>query len=328
MDERYQQEAGFGEEQEELENDELEDEIVSDEIYEEDQEQEDSPEEEEDNVSETKQRDKAQVRISRLTKERYRAENKAKKYASELELMRQKNQMLSKLAIEQTNLNANARLEKAMAAQKAAYESGDAQAQADATFAISAATSDLQEINKEKDRFDYEDRVKQYQQPQQQYEQPDEEILKEWIEENNDWINPKSRKYDQELHTYIVNVDNALGNELKAKGGAHHVGSLEYFDLLENYKNAFLNQRSQAYNARQNTNQRRELNMKPARGGGSPVRNSSQSQHRSSRPTMLSESERAMLETVRHLGVTEEIFIKSIQDDIKKRREPERRGEI
>lgn len=327
MDEIYQQEAGFGEDREDLENDELEDEIVSDEVSEEDPEDNGEYEEseEEDIVSEKKERDRSQLRINRLTKERYNAENKAKKYAAELESMRQKNEMLSKLALEQSSLNANARLEKAKSAQKAAFESGDTDAQADASVAISLATSDLQEISREKLRIEHDDRVRQYQAPQQ-YEQPDIEIAQEWAQENNDWINPQSKKYDQELSEYIRDIDERLGNDLRSKGMTHLIGSLEYMDKIDEYKDYFLNQRSQYVSAKQNTNQRRELSMRPVRGGVSPVRNSSQSQNRNIRQLEITPAEKALLEQARQFGVTDEIYLKYKRDDINGRRREERGG--
>jgi len=326
MEERYQGEAEFGEDPivsgEEL----IDDEVVLDDVPEEEdgEEYEDDSQDSDEYNPEIKQRDKAQVRINRLTKERYKAENKAKKALSDADYWRQKYELSSQLNLRQSDLNASARLEKARNAQIAAIESGDAQAQADANIAIAAATSDLQEINKEHMRSEYENRARQNY-PANPQEELDTEIAHEWIQENNDWINPQSKNYDAELTQYIAAVDHQLGNELRAKNATHLIGSSEYIDTLDNYKSAFINQRSQQSNTGQNTSQGRGLNMRQARGGASPVRGSGQTQYRNSRSSDLTPAERAMVESISHTGVTEEIFKKAKMADMK-RRDAERGG--
>lgn len=326
MDERYQEEAEFGEDPTLPEDERVEDEIVLDDEPEEEVEgepEEESLESDEYN-QEIKQYDKAQVRINRLTKERYKAETKAKKASSDADYWRQKYEISSELNLRQWDSNANARLEKARSAQIAAIESGDAQAQADANIAIASATSDLQEINREQVRSEYENRARQNYSSHTE-EELDTEIANEWIQENNDWINPQSKNYDAELTQYIAAVDNQLGNELRAKNATYLIGSSEYIETLDNYKSAFINQRSQQPNRGQNTNQRRELNMRQARSGASPVRGSSQAQYRNNRSMDLTPAERAMVESISHTGVTEEIFKKAKMADMK-RREAERGG--
>ena len=90
MEERYQGEAEFGEDPivsgEEL----IDDEVVLDDVPEEEdgEEYEDDSQDSDEYNPEIKQRDKAQVRINRLTKERYKAENKAKKALSDADYWR------------------------------------------------------------------------------------------------------------------------------------------------------------------------------------------------------------------------------------------------
>lgn len=321
MEERYQQEAEFGDDPILSEDEEVEDDIVLDEVPEEEEgdEYEEESQDSDGENPEVKQRDKSQIRINRLIRERNKVEFKFKKLADENEYLRRKYELSSQLNLRQSDLNANARLEKARNAQIAAIESGDAQAQADAQIAISAATSDLQEISKEKMRSEYEERTRQ-QYPVQHQEELDTEIAHEWIQENNDWINPQSKNFDSELTQYIASIDNQLGNELRAKNATHLIGTSEYIDKLDEYKNYFLNQRSQQGNTSQNTNQRRELNMRQARGGASPVRGAGQTQYRNNKSIDLTPAERAMVESISHTGVTEEVFKKAKMDDLKRRR--------
>lgn len=320
MDERYQQEAEFGLDPNISEDEKVEDEIVFDEVPEEEEPNEEYEEEyqEENDHPEIKQRDKAQIRINRITKERYKAENRAKKAAADADYWRQKYELSSQLNLRQSDLNANARLEKARTALIAATESGDAQAQADANIAIAAATADLQEISRERMRSEYEDRARQQYTPPQ--EELDTEIAQDWIQENNDWINPQSKNFDEDLTRYIAAIDNQLGNELRATNRTHLIGTSEYIETLDNYKNAYLNQRSQQMHSGQSTNQRGGLNMRQARGGASPVRGSGQTQYRSNRSSDLTPAERAMVESISHTGVTEETFKKAKMADLKRRR--------
>lgn len=322
MDERYQQEAGFGEDTLISEDDPIDDEVVLDEVPEEgdsDEEYDDNENSEEgDDSNEIKHLDKAQIRINRITKERYKAEAKAKKLAAEADHWRQKYKISSDFNLKQMELNANARLDKARSAQLSAIESGDAQAQVDANFAMTAATTDLQDINKEKMRSEYEERIKEHQSPPQ--EDIDTEIAHEWIHENIEWINPQSKTYDPELTEYIARVDYELGNRLRSNNETHLIGSSEYIEKLEEYKNYFLSQRTQSSNNSQNTNQMRDFKMRQARGGASPVRNSSQTQHRGNKSMDLTPAEKAMIESISHTGVTEEIFKKAKIEDMKRRK--------
>jgi len=327
MESRHESEAEFGEDQTELEQNEPEneeDEVVLDEQPEEDGEPEvaeDGEPESEDDKSKAKPRDNVQTRINHLTKERYKAEHRATKAMSEADYWRQKYELSSELNLRQSDLNANSRLEKARAAQIAAIEAGDAQAQADANIAIAAATADLQEIQRERVRVEYDQKIKQHQPPPEP-EGPDPEILKDWAADNNDWLNQESKGYDQELAQYIYNADNELGNMLRQNNKAHMIGTIEYFDLLDKHRDAFLNHRNQQ--ARQNTNQRRDLNMKQSRGGAAPVRGASQSQYRNHKGYELSAVEKAMVESTAQAGVTEEIFKKAKADYMK--REAAERG--
>ena len=326
MEERYQQEAEFGDEALFTEDEPVEDEVVLDEVPEEEEgeEYEEGSEDSESETPEIQQRDKAQVRINRLTKERYKAENKAKKALLEADHWRQKYELSSQYSLRQYDVNASARLEKARAAHIAATESGDAEGQADANIEISAANLELQEIRKEKMRSEYEEKIKQ-QYPAQQQEEIDPEIIHDWVQENNDWINPQSKNYDSGLRQYIEAIGLQIENELRAKNQTHLIGTSEYIEVLDNHKSFFLNQRNQAAQTGQNTNQNRGLNMRQARGGAAPVRGAGQTQYRNNKSMDLTPAERAMVESISHTGVTEETFKKAKMADMK-RREAERGG--
>ncbi len=314
MDERYEDQHSFGQDNSEPEKDSIEDEVVEDELLEEeptdesegDDEQQDESSDDQEEKPEIKQRDKAQVRINRLIKEKYKVASKAEKAAADADYWRQKYELSSQLNLRQSDLNASARLEKARVDYKTAVESGDADAQTDAINAIAAAQLDVQEVSKEKLRSEYDQKIKQYQSPPEP-EAPDMEIINEWKQENSDWMSQESEKFDEDLTKNILQFDYQLGTQLRQEGRAHLIGTSEYIDKLDEFKEAYLRQKSR----QGSNNQSKDLNMKKARGGAAPVRGSSQAQYRNSASYQLTPAEKAMVDSVSHAGVSEEIFKKA-----------------
>jgi hypothetical protein len=307
MESRYEDQAEFGAD-DEIKDDDIQDEVVSDDIIDEDDvidesstDDENPDNEDEQQKPEPKKRDKAQTRINQLQRERYRALNEAEKAKAERDYWQQRYELSSQTAIRQYDANVNSRLEKAKLAQKEAYESGDAQAQAEAVAEIAAATAELQDLNNWKYQDEIERKTRPYKNETQ--ENPNNELLNEFLQENHEWMNPESDKYDEELAEHIVNVDNQLANYLRQSGYAHRIGSLEYFQELDKHREAFLARRNK------NPNQRRELNMRESRGGASPVsRGTSQSQQRNIRHEhRLTPEEREMAQIV---GVDEDRYLK------------------
>lgn len=245
-------------------------------------------------------RDKNQTRINILQRERYRALNELEKKAAEVEFWKQKAELSSQASMRQLDSNVNYRLDKAKASQIAAIESGDTQAQVDAMAEVAAATAELHEVNNWKYQDDYEKRARQYQQPEPEH-QPDPEILNAWYQDNSDWINPSSKRYDRELVEYVGQADTWLANQLRAAGRHREIGGSDYLQEIENMKEQFIQHRNQ------NTNQRRELNMRQPRGGAAPVRNSGQGSARRSSPgERLSSDQQALARTLGNQKVYEQ----------------------
>jgi hypothetical protein len=243
-------------------------------------------------------RDKSQTRINILQRERYRALNELEKKAAEVEFWKQKAELSSQASMRQLDSNVNYRLEKAKAAQIAAIEAGDTQAQVDAMSEVAAATAELHEVNNWKYQDDYERRAKQYQEQEPEY-QPDPEILNAWYQDNSEWINPSSKRHDRELVEYVAQADTWLANQLRAAGRHREIGGSDYLQEIENMKEQFLQHRNQ------NTNQRRELNMRQPRGGAAPVRNSGQSSRRQSTGERLNSEQQALSRTLGNQKVYE-----------------------
>jgi len=308
MKDRREESADFGRDDVEIE-DEIEDEIVPDELPEEEEPlEEDELEDSEDDDSddddsskpEPKKRDKAQTRINQIQREKYRAIHQAEKATSEAERWRQKYELMKQMTTRFYDVDVNSRIERAQSAHKLATESGDAEAQTAAIAELTAAQVELQNLNQVKYQDEYE-RSTRPQQIQQPVEAPDNEIVGEWLQDNHEWINPQSKRYDKELAAFVVDIDRQLSEGLAKIGMQGKIGNSDYFHELDKHKEEFLaNRRS--------PNQNRELNMRQSRGGASPVRNSGQSQNRSQRQEYkLSADER---ELARASGVDEDKFIK------------------
>jgi hypothetical protein len=248
-----------------------------------------------------KKRDKAQTRINHIMREKFHAEaelQRAKYQIAELEKM---HQLSSGAAMRQYDENAKTRMEQARAAQIAAIESGDAQAQADAMTEIAAATNELHEINNWKQKNVYESQNQQYQQPAIEYSPVADEVLRDWVQDN-EWFNPQSERFDRELAECVNLWANQYDQQLIREGNARKIRSPEYFDVIDDIANQAIEFRNN-----QLSGQRRELNMKPVRGGASPVRGYGQgAQVSSQRKEMLSPDERDM---ARRMGVTDKVYL-------------------
>lgn len=306
--EEYEDKTEFGtddiaSEENELENLESPDSELSEESEAEVQEEPESSEEEEEDEKlkgfTKPKRDKNQTRINILQRERYRALNELEKKAAEVEFWKQKAELSSQASMRQLDSNVNYRLEKAKAAQLAAIESGDSQAQVDAQVEVAAATAELQEVNNWKYQNEYERRASQYREPESE-ESPDPEILGAWWHDNSDWADQRSKKYDRELVNYVCQADAWLANQLRAAGRHREIGGSDYLQEIDNMKEVFLQNRYQ------NTNQRRELNMRQPRGGASPVRNSGQSVRRTYTGERLSPEQQSLAKTLGNQKIYEQ----------------------
>lgn len=243
-------------------------------------------------------RDKSQTRINILQRERYRALNELEKKAAEVEFWKQKAELSSQASMRQLDSNVNYRLEKAKAAQLSAIESGDPQAQVDAQVEVSAAAAELHEVNNWKYQNEYEKRAAQYVEPES-LEAPDPEVLGAWWSDNSEWADQRSKRYDRELVNYVGQADTWLANQLRAAGRHREIGGSDYLQEIDNMKDAFL------HNRYQNSNQKRELNMRQPRGGASPVRNSGQSGRRTYTGERLSSEQQSLAKTLGNQKVYE-----------------------
>lgn len=261
----------------------------------------DYPEEEE--VKPRKQRDKSKTRINQIQREKYRALHEADQLRQENDQLRQLVDTSSQVAIKQYDDLVNKRLEDARSLKIQAIESGDPVAITDADARFTFAVNELQQLNDMKVRQEYERNQNYYQQQlaDQQAQIPNyEPYVQDWVQ-RNEWFNPDSESFDEELAETVDKYTQNLNSELVRMGYENAILSPHYF--------AEVDRAAQAYQAQRNSAQRGGLNMKQARGGANPVRyaptQTGAGQPRQ-REVALSADERDM---ARRMGVSDKVYL-------------------
>lgn len=271
-------------------------------------------------------RDKAQTRINQLQREKYRALHELEQAKAQIESLRQQKEAVSEAGVRQYENNVSSRLEKARNAQIAAIESGDAQAQADANIELASATNEFHELNNWKRQYEYERANQSQRQPQSYIPTPEHnaEVLQDWMDDN-DWFNPNSERYDQELSQHINHCANQLDAHLINEGHGDKIRNSDYFAWIDALKDEYIQQRQYAQRGQNYQPQRRDLNMRVDRGrGASPVRGGQgvySNQRRSGGDSGLSPAEKEMAALCR---VSEESYRK--QKEFDQRNNPHKRG--
>ena len=317
QDEYYEQDASF--EEPEVEESSEESEIIDEEGQSEpiSYEREEEVEEEDE---EPKQRGRlsGNARIQQIQREKYQA-------FAELNRAREENEYLKRVAL---NLNdkanesshaamihydnsARLKLEQAKSRKLKAAEEGDAQGEVDADVDIATATNELQQISNWQYQKNIEDRNRQqqiYQQEQmltqqQKFNEPDPQESYGWLERNS-WFNPASHDFNPDLAQAARDYSEKVENYLYRQGRADLIMSREYYDEIDNYIHSLQSNKGQEMN-------RRQLNMRPARGGASPVRNTHASSQRREKHSLRPE-EREMASL---MGVKEKEYLSSKLSD-------------
>ena len=254
-------------------------------------------------VKETKKRDKAKVRINQLQRDKFHAINESEKLRAENEQLRQMYESSTQVAMRQYDDSVAKRIERARESQIAAIESGDAQAQADANIELASATNEMHTLNNWKYQNEYELRNQTAYVPEQPiyYSNNNDSVLQDWIEDNT-WFNPSSKNHDPDLAAYINNKSSEIDQGLIQHGYGYKIRDEDYFREIDRLAQEYVNGRNRQYSG-----QRRDLNMKPVRGGASPVRGYNQGVQGSGQTReTLSADERDM---ARRMGVTDKVYL-------------------
>lgn len=328
QDEYYEEEA-VGQESEYEEEVEGESDVLEEESGDSPQadysyERADDEEEEYEEEPKRKGRVSGNARIQQIQREKYQALSELQRTQQENEYWKQmamdsssKAQELGDAAMIHYDKNSNLRLEQAKAKKFKAHEEGDIQAEIDADVEIASATHAIQQLSYWKTQQERNLR-QQYQQEQgqQQHSQelvnqePDPQISNDWLA-RNPWFNPASRDFDSELAQAAREYSEKVENFLYRNGRKDLIMSGDYYEEIDKYIHQLKSQRGQGM--------KRELNMRPVRGGGAPVRSGSYQSSRGKQTQVLSKEER---EISRLMGIKEKDYLSNKLQDMSER--PER----
>jgi hypothetical protein len=254
------------------------------------------PDKREADPTEPKKRDKAQTRINQINREKYRALHELEQARAKIAQLEEQTKVAVEAGARQYESNVSSRLERARAAQIAAIESGDAEAQANANLELAAAANEYHELNSWKRQYEQVKASQPQQEPDYYAPPPPEhnaDILQDWMDDN-DWFNPQSQSFDQELSTYINYCANEIDKGLIQQGHRDKIRNSDYFAWIDKLKDDYIHQKRQMQQ-QNNPTQRRELNMRVDRGRGpAPVRggNASYGSQRRNDSSDLSAAER------------------------------------
>lgn len=260
------------------------------------------------------------ARIQQIQREKYQAIHESNRLQQENEYLRRMALDLNNKATESGNAamihydnSANLKLEHAKSRKIQAHEEGNVQAEIDADVDIASATAEIQHINHWKAQQAMENRNRQQQYEQQQYDQqyaqqtpqqPDQQVSVDWLERNA-WFNPHSHDFSPELAHAAREYSEKVENFLYRNGRPDLIMSEQYYDEIDSYIQQLHSQRGQGMGKKQ-------LNMRPVRGGSTPVRNTSSNASRSSEKHQLSREER---EIARVMGIKDKDYLASKLSD-------------
>src|SRR5271167_1598832 len=164
-----------------------------------------------------KRRDKSKTRINQIQREKYRALHEAERLRQENEQLKQLVDTSSQVAIKQYDDLVNKRLEEARLQNIQAIESGDPVAITDAAARFNFAVNEMQQLNDMKVRQEHERNQRQYEQQLAEQTPNYEPYVQDWVS-RNEWFNPESDDFDEDLATRVDNYTKVLNSELSRAG--------------------------------------------------------------------------------------------------------------
>lgn len=250
-------------------------------------------------------------KLEKERRESYRKAHQNTVLQQELEAANERARLASEAANFHYASNADQKIAAAEQKIRIAKENGDVDFELE-------GIKELQRANYEKaksDDYRYQTQLQQeaYQQEapqQQQVVSPYElnrDYINDWVEDNNEWLNPRSTRYDNGMVTAVDSYMADWNQRLEENGLRDHIGSPEYFQVL--------NQKiSEA------TQNRRQPQMKQVQRAGAPVRGVSRAAS-SGQTTKLSRDAQEMMNGLRNYGikVKDEDLVKHLERGAKQK---------
>ncbi len=297
--------------------------------YEDDHIPEENPEDEVDPVDDpeeevveehykTSRRNRENLRLRNVLRERAQAAEKAMQLEQEVSRLQQIVNISNETnQIYQENL-AKRNKEIAQKEYQEALDSGDVQSQIKSQAALARAEYDLMKSEETKIRQQYENYQRQqeyYNQQQAQQNQPAQRQVSEndmraqqWMNQNT-WFLQNSPDFDPDLRRDTDAYINRLEEHLHQIGKPHLIGSHEYLQ----YVDKFVDKRLEQLEGYDNQSTRRQIPMKNSRSSVSPVRGGGRSSQakRRGEPSLHPIQEKFM----KSMGLKEEHMRRAIKED-------------
>lgn len=210
-----------------------------------------------------------------------------------------------------------------------AIDDNDAKRQAELQSRLAELTSQKLVVDNFKSQNEAQEQQARYYaqnfeaQQQYQYQKKAEELnnsFNEWVG-YNEWANPESDSFDEELCDYVRLAGTKLDNELLSNNRGDLIGTPEYFQEMDNRVEVISNARDKGYFKKFNRN---NLNMREAPNLVSRVRNGGGSSSGSgSNKIRLSAEE---MDMAKSLGLKPQDYLKAKLQDMKDQPERYRRG--
>lgn len=176
-------------------------------------------------------------RISELARRAQEAERRAQEYEAQLrqeaELRRQSD--FAMMTHYENNLKTQAAITRSEL--QAAKAIGDSEKEIDLQQQLFQLQSSLSEVENWKASQAKEPAPQQQPQPQQQQQQPQvtlEPRTQQWIQKN-EWFQPQSPGFDQEMHEEATIYARRIERRFRAEGRAEEIGGVEYFAEIDRH---------------------------------------------------------------------------------------------
>lgn len=294
---------------------------------EQEEEQQEEPEAQDDSDyhgTQSKNKPSIKTRINQIQREKYRALEMARQKEEENEYLKRQLLEVNSKAEESSNAamahydnNVNLRLENAKKQKAIAIETGDVQSQVNADVELAEATNELQQIRSWKAEQAIQNQQDKQRVAQEEYYRqnapaktfiPDTGYAYQWAEDN-DWYVPNSENYNPQLASMVHSYSDQLENYCLQNGLGNKILSPEYFNEIDNYVRNVTSQNQ--------SNSRRDLNMKPSRAPVSPVRNNMNYVASQKGKGSLTADQRDL---AKRIGVSEEVYRKHMAMDAQKQK--------
>lgn len=249
-------------------------------------------------------KDSLKTRLNQIQREKYQAMHALEQAQQENERLRRDAELYGQVSQQLYDRDVATRLEQARRAQAEAIESGDVQAQVDASTELAAAMNEHKEVERWKAEQKYSDK---YRQPEisQATMAAREYSMHDWIN-SREFLNQESEKFDPDLAKEVQLYASAFDQNLWRAGRQDAIGTPEYLNIIDQHIHAL--SESGAY--RQPKKQ--PLNMKSGRQSVSPVRTGGGGSYGGSQQQSTVRLGPAEKDLISRLGISEKQYVKSM----------------